>query len=156
MLLTINSCFQGSPKSASEHKSSSWSQEKQLWSAGRKYTLLDGLAYNTCGYFVSCVVFTSNEQNVRPYYMLNHRIRGLSFHYKKNCHFAIGFYFLVRVFRNILIPSVRMTLTMSKMFALIICQTIEWEVDYFTTKENCYFGFYFLVRISKTSWFCQP
>ena len=51
------------------------------------YTLFDGLAYNTCGYFASCVVFfrknTSNEQNVRSYYMLNHRIRGLSFHYKK-------------------------------------------------------------------------
>ena len=47
------------------------------------YTLFDGLAYNTCGYFASCVVFfrknTSNEQNVRSYYMLNHRIRGLSF-----------------------------------------------------------------------------
>ena len=26
---------------------------------------------------------TSNEQNVRSYYMLNHRIRGLLFHYKK-------------------------------------------------------------------------
>ena len=37
---------------------------------------------------------TSNEQNVRSYYMLNHRIRGLLFHYKKNCYFAIGFYFL--------------------------------------------------------------
>ena len=37
---------------------------------------------------------TSNEQNVRAYYMLNHRIRGLLFHYKKNCYFAIGFYFL--------------------------------------------------------------
>ena len=36
---------------------------------------------------------TSNEQNVRSYYMLNHRIRGLLFHYKKNCYFAIGFYF---------------------------------------------------------------
>ena len=35
---------------------------------------------------------TSNEQNVRSYYMLNHRIRGLLFHYKKN-YFAIGFYF---------------------------------------------------------------
>ena len=23
----------------------------------------------------------------------NHRIRGLLFHYKKNCYFAIGFYF---------------------------------------------------------------
>ena len=37
---------------------------------------------------------TSNEQNGRSYYMLNHRIRGLLFHYKKNCYFAIGFYFL--------------------------------------------------------------
>ena len=35
----------------------------------------------------------SNEQNVHLYYMLNHRIRGLLFHYKKNCYFAIGFYF---------------------------------------------------------------
>ena len=62
---------------------------------------------------------TSNEQNVRSYYMLNHRIRGLLFHYKKNCYLAIGLYFLVRVFRNIL-PSGRMTLTMSKMFARIM------------------------------------
>ena len=37
---------------------------------------------------------TSNEQNVRSYYMLNHRIRGLLFHCKKKCYFAIGFYFL--------------------------------------------------------------
>ena len=60
-------------------------------------------------------------------------------------------FFLVRVFRNILIPSVRMTLTMSKMFAHIMCQTIEWEVNYPPAK-NCYFGFYFLVRVSKTSY----
>ena len=70
---------------------------------------------------------------------------------KKHCYFAIGFYFLVRVFRNILILSVRITLTMSKMFARIICQTIEWEVDYLTAKEKCYLGFCFLVRVSKTS-----
>ena len=42
----------------------------------------------------------------------------------------------VRVFRNILIPSVRMTSTMSKMFARIICQTIEWEVNYSTAKKE--------------------
>ena len=36
--------------------------------------------------------YPSNEQNVLSYYMLNHRIRGLLFHYKKNCYFAIGFY----------------------------------------------------------------
>ena len=29
------------------------------------------------------MVNTSNEQNVRSYYRLNHRIRGLLFHYKK-------------------------------------------------------------------------
>ena len=51
-----------------------------------KYTLFDGLTYNTRGYFASCVVFgarknTSNEQNVRSYYMLNHRIRDLLFHH---------------------------------------------------------------------------
>ena len=98
---------------------------------------------------------TSNKQNVRSYYMLNHRIRGLLFHYKKN-YLAIGFYFLVRVFRDILILSVRMTLTISKMFARIICQTIAREVNYLTAKEKWYFGFYFLMRVSKTSWFCQP
>ena len=43
--------------------------------------------------------------------------------------------FWVRVFRNILIPSVRMTSTMSKMFARIICQTVEWEVYYSTAKK---------------------
>ena len=69
---------------------------------------------------------TSNEKNVRSYYMLNHRIRGLLFHYKKiYIYLAISFYFLVRVFRDILILSVKMTLTISKMFARIICQTIE-------------------------------
>ena len=48
------------------------------------------------------------------------------------------------------------TFEMSKMFARIICQTIEWEVNYFTAKEKWYFGFYFLMRVSKTSWFCLP
>ena len=50
-----------------------------------------------------------------------------------------------------MIPSVKMTLTMKKMFAGIICQTIELEVDYSTAKRNCYLGFYFLVRVSKIS-----
>ena len=81
--------------------------------------------------FCSCVVIfpnpagarknTSNEQNVRSYFMLNHRIRGLLFRYKKNCYLAIGFYFFGR---NILIPYVRMTLTMGKMFARIILASI--------------------------------
>ena len=36
---------------------------------------------------------TTNEQNVCSHYMLNHRIRGLLFHYKKIGYFAIGLYF---------------------------------------------------------------
>ena len=86
---------------------------------------------------------TSNEQNVGSYYMLNHRIRGLLFHYKKFVILQLAFIVLVRVLRNTLIPSVNMTLTMNKMFADIICQTIERVVDYSTAKKNCYFGFYF-------------
>ena len=36
---------------------------------------------------------TSNEQNVRSYDMLNHRIRGLLFHYKKKLPFGNWFLF---------------------------------------------------------------
>ena len=43
---------------------------------------------------------------------------------------------MVRVLRNTLIPSVKMTLTMNKIFAGIICQTIEREVDYSTAKKD--------------------
>ena len=65
-------------------------------------------------------------QNVCSHYMLNHRIRGLLFNYKKTCYFAIGFNFFGKSqFGNILIPSVRMTLTGSKMFACVKCQIIE-------------------------------
>ena len=69
------------------------------------YTLFAGLTYDTCGYFASCVVFfrapqgsrknTSNVQNVREYYMLNHQIRDLLFHYKNVLFASI---YLVRVF----------------------------------------------------------
>ena len=62
---------------------------------------------------------------------------------QKNCYFAIGFYFLVRVFRNTLIPSVKMTLTMNKMLAGIICQTIEREGDYSTAKKKLLFWLLF-------------
>jgi len=68
--------------------------------------------------------------------MLNHRIRGLLFHYKKNCYFTIGFYFFGKSIQNTLILSVKMTLTMSKMFAGIICPTIEREIDYSTAKKR--------------------
>ena len=71
---------------------------------GYIYTLFDGLAYNTCGYFASCVVFFRAPQGrgkirvmskMSARITLNHRTRGLLFHYKKKLS-AIGFYFLVR------------------------------------------------------------
>ena len=43
----------------------------------------------------------------------------------QNVILQLAYIFWVRVFRNILIPSVRMTSTMSKMFARIICETVE-------------------------------
>ena len=52
--------------------------------------------------------------------MLNHRIRGLLFHYKKNVILQLASIFLVRVFRNTLIPSVKMRLTMNKMRVLYV------------------------------------
>ena len=85
----------------------------------------------------------SNEQNVRSYYMLNHRIRGLLFHYKKNVILQLASILLVRVFRNTLIPSVKMTLTMNKMFAGIICPPIEREVDYSTAEKKWLFWLLF-------------
>ena len=42
------------------------------------YTLFDGLAYNTCGYFASCVVFFRAP---------------LLYAKPSNCYFAIGLYF---------------------------------------------------------------
>ena len=93
---------------------------------------------------------TSNEQNVRSYFMLNHRIRGLLFHHKKKmlfCNWLL--FFLVRVFRNILIPSLRMTLTMSKMFASIICQSIEWKVNYSTAKNVILASIFYLIFVSR-------
>ena len=67
--------------------------------------------------------------------------------------------FWVRAFRNILIPCVRVTLTMSKMFARNICQTIEWEVNYSTAKKiyiYIYFGFYFLLYFRQPVLPVQP
>ena len=83
-------------------------EQKSVWN---KYTLFHGLTHNSCGYFASCVVFfrapqgragknTSNKQNVRWYYMLNNRIKGLLLHYKRNVILqlaSIFFFFRVRV-----------------------------------------------------------
>ena len=68
--------------------------------------------------------------------ILNHRIGGLLLHYKKKLFFCNWYLFvLVRIFRNTLIPFVKMTLPMNKMFEGIICQTITREVDFSTAKK---------------------
>ena len=59
------------------------------------YTLLDGSAYVWIFCELRSIVpspagvkkNTNDEQNARSHYMLNHHIRGLLFHYKKNCYF---------------------------------------------------------------------
>ena len=82
--------------------------------------------------------------------MLNHRIRGLLFHHKKNVILQLASIFLVRVFRNTLIPSVKMTLTMNKMFAGVICQTIEQEVDYSTAKKMVFWLLFSIINLFST------
>ena len=97
---------------------------------------------------------TSNEQSVRSYDMLNHRIRGLLFHYKKNCYFANGFYFYfwVRVFTEHPDSVCKNDVNSEQNVRLYsMPNEYEWEVNYFTAKEKCYLGFYFQVRVSKIS-----
>ena len=98
---------------------------------------------------------TSNERNVSSYYMLNHRIRGLFLHSKKNFYFAIGFNFFGKSIQKhpdfVCENDVNNGQNVREYYT---CQIIEREVDYFTAKKIYYFGFYFLVRVSKTSWFC--
>ena len=129
-----------------------------------KYTLFDGLAYNTYGYFAHCSYFSSplrgseNTTQLAKYpYVLHAKPSNKRFiiplQRKLSGNWVL---FFGKSIQSILILSVRMTLAISKMFALVICQTIEWEVNYFTAKEKRYVGFYFLIRVSKTSWFCQP
>ena len=68
---------------------------------------------------------------------------------KKGVILQVTSIFLVRVFRNILIPSLRMTLTMSKMFASIICQSIEWKVNYSTAKNVILASIFYLIFVSR-------
>ena len=87
---------------------------------------------------------TSNEQNVRLYYMLNHRIRGLLFHYKKIVILQLVSIFLVRVFRNTLILSVKMTLTLNKMFAGIGVKPLNERLIFLLQKKKYIYIFWLL------------
>ena len=105
------------------------------------YTLFDGLEYNTCGYFASCFAFFPSPTGARK----NTNKEKFIIPLQKKLLFCNWLYIsLEGVLRNTLIPPVKMTLTMNKMFADIICQTIEREVGYPTAKtQKFYFGFYF-------------
>ena len=70
--------------------------------------------------------------------MLNHRIRGLLFHSKKNCYFAIGFHFFGKSIQKHP-DSVCENDVYNEQNVRgynIICQTIEREVDYSSAKKN--------------------
>ena len=87
--------------------------------------------------------------------------KSLLFHYKKNCYFAIGFYFLGKSIQkhpdSVCENDVNNEQNVGGYY-----MPNHWTRGWFSTaKKNCYFGFYFLVRVSKTSWFsfirrCSP
>ena len=113
-----------------------WAVSATSESTSDIYTLFDGLAYNAWRYFASYVV-TSNEQNVRSYYMLKDRIRGLLFHYNIKYYFAIGFYFFGKSIQenpdSVCENDVNNEQNVRRYY---ICQTIEREVDYSTAKKR--------------------
>ena len=71
--------------------------------------------------------------------------KGFTISLQKIVILKLASIFLVRVFRNILISSVRMMLTMSKIFARIICETTEWEVNYFNTKKMLFWRLFSVI-----------
>ena len=82
-------------------------------------------------------------------------MRGLLFRSKKKLLSAFGFYFFGKSIQKRPDSVCEDDVNNEKMFARIICQTIEWDVNYSTAKRKIYiyyFGFYFLVRVSKTSY----
>ena len=107
------------------------------------YTLFDGLAYNTCGYFAICVVYEQWAKCPLVLYAKSLNKRFIIPLQKKNVIWQLASIFLLRVFRSILIPSVRMTLTIRKMLARIICEKIEWEVNFFYCKRKMLFWLLF-------------
>ena len=92
----------------------------------------------------------SNEQNISSYYAKPLNKRFIISLQKKFVILQLASIFLVRVFRNTLIPSVKMTLTMNQIFHVLYVKPFN-ERLIFLLKKKCYFGFYFLVRVSKAS-----
>ena len=65
----------------------------------------------------------------------------LIFHYKKNCYFAIGFYFFGKSIQKNPDPVRKNDVNKKEnVCASIICQTIEWEVNYSTATKKKLFS----------------
>ena len=78
----------------------------------------------------------NDEQNVCSYYMLNHRIRSLLFHSKKNCYFAIGLYFFGKsIQKHPDSVSENHFNNEQNVRWYYVCQTIPREADYSTAKR---------------------
>ena len=100
---------------------------------------------------------TSNEQNVCSYYMLNHQIRCLLFHYKKNCYFAIGVYCFgksIKKHPDSLCENDNSNEVNVCAYYNLHAKLLNERLIILPSAKKCYFGFYFLVRVSKTSSFC--
>ena len=96
------------------------------------------IAYNTCGYFASRVVFFRTPQGGEGggkyeqwakcplvFYAKPSNKRFIIPPQKKDVILQLASIFLVRVFRNILIPSLRMALTMSKCSRVLYAKALN-------------------------------
>ena len=53
------------------------------------YTLFDGLAYNTCGYFASCAVFFRAPQKLRMMWNdVSHRVKKTQYGHPTGCFYS--------------------------------------------------------------------
>ena len=104
------------------------------------------MAYNTCGYFATCVVIRAWAKCPHVLYAKPSNRRVIT-PLPKNCCFTIGFYFFGKSIQKHPDSVCENVVNNEKNVRAYYIQTIEWEVNYCTEKKSC-FGFYFLVRVS--------
>ena len=86
----------------------------------------------------------SNEQNVCSYYMLNHRIRGLLFHYKKNCLFCDWLVFFCKSIQKHSDSVCENDVNNEQNVRMLVYAKPLNERLIILLQRKCYFGFYFL------------
>ena len=87
---------------------------------------------------------TSNEQNVRSYYMLNHRIRGLLFHYKKKLLFCNWLLFFGKSIQKHPDSVWENDVNNEQNVRAYYAKPLNERLIIILQKKTCYFGFYFL------------